>query len=99
MSGTYGEDWTGNQIDAAVVDYFAMFRAFLQGEHLNKAEHNRALQVETGRVRGAIEFKHRNISAVLLGLGHHWLPGYRPADQFQQALEDAVIRWLNQHPH
>ncbi len=49
-------------------------------------------------VRGAIEFKHQNISAVLQGLGEDWIPGYKPDFNFQMTLVDAVARWLALNP-
>jgi len=52
----------------------------------------------SGRSEGSIEFKHQNISAVLKGLGEIWIPGYKPAFNFQMSLVDAVARWLASHP-
>lgn len=64
----------------------------------SKAEHNRQLQQAIGRPRGSIEYKHQNISAVLKGLGEDWIPGYKPAFNFQGSLVNAVARWLAAHP-
>lgn len=91
-------DWTDRQNDAIVADYFAMLVHDIAGRSYSKAEHNRALQMLTGRPRGSIEYKHQNISAVLKGLGEDWIPGYKPAFNFQAALVDAVVRWLHQNP-
>jgi hypothetical protein len=91
------DDWTDEQNDAIVADYFAMLTDDIAGRPYNKAEHNRLLQAATGRSRGSIEFKHRNISAVLKGLGEDWLPGYAPKFHFQLPLVDAVVRWLERH--
>ncbi len=86
--------WTDEQNDAIVVDYFAMLAEDLAGRPYSKAAHNRTLQAIIGRPRGSIEYKHQNISAVLLGLGETWIDGYKPAFNFQTSLEDAVARWL-----
>jgi hypothetical protein len=51
-----------------------------------------------GGPRGSIEYKHQNISTVLKGLGEGWIPGYKPAFNFQASLVDAVVRWLGRHP-
>lgn len=67
----------------------------LAGRPYNKAAHNRSVQSITNRGRGSIEYKHQNISAVLKGLGHAWITGYKPAFNFQQSLVDAVARWLS----
>lgn len=90
-----GEDWTKPEIDAAVADYFTMLADDIAGIPFNKAAHNRGLQGRIGRKRGSIEFKHQNISAVLLGLGQPWISGYKPAANFQNALVDGVLRWLD----
>ncbi|KHL24139.1 hypothetical protein PK98_15285 [Croceibacterium mercuriale] len=93
-----GSDWSGAEIDGIVADYFAMLADELARRSFSKAEHNRVLQGQIDRGRGSIEFKHQNISAVMLGLGQPWINGYKPAANFQNALVDGVLRWLNQHP-
>lgn len=100
MSGAFmADDWTDDQNDAIVADYFAMLADDIAGRPYGKAEHNRLLQAVIGRPHGSIEYKHRNISAVLKGLGEDWIPGYKPAFNFQASLVDAVVRWLNRHPN
>jgi hypothetical protein len=91
-------DWTNEQNDAIVADYFAMLAEDIAGRPYSKASHNRILQAVTGRPRGSIEYKHQNISAVLKGLGEDWIPGYKPAFNFQASLVDAVVRWFERHP-
>lgn len=91
-------DWTDQQNDAIVADYFAMLADDEGGRSYSKAEHNQRLQEQIGRPRGSIEYKHQNISAVLKGLGEGWIPGYKPAFNFQGSLVDAVARWLAAHP-
>ena len=90
--------WTDGENDLIVADYLSMLAADLAGDAYSKAEHNRALQPQIGRSSGSIEFKHRNISAVLKGLGESWIAGYLPAFNFQASLADAVVRWLNSNP-
>ena len=46
----------------------------------------------------SIEFKHQNVSAVLKAFGETWIPGYKPAFNFQGSLLDAVAKWLAQNP-
>ena len=92
-------DWTDEENDLIVTDYFAMLEDEIVGRPYIKAERNRELQqVLNGRGRGSIEFKHQNISAVLLGLGQLWIMGYKPASRFQNSLIDAVLRWLDARP-
>jgi len=92
------DDWSDSEIDLIVADYFAMLRSDLDREPYNKAAHNRTLQQKISRTRGSIEFKHQNISAVLMGLGQPWIEGYKPAVNFQNALVAGVLRRLDQDP-
>lgn len=92
------EAWSDLENETIVADYMAMLADDLAGRTYSKAEHNRALQALIGRGRGSIEYKHQNISAVLMGLGETWIPGYKPAFNYQAGLEDAVERWLAQRP-
>ena len=71
----------------------------MAGRPYNKAQHRRSLMpLLRNRTEGSIEFKHQNISAVLKGLGEDWIPGYKPAFNFQMTLVDAVVRWLALNP-
>lgn len=70
----------------------------LLGTPYNKAEYRRSLMQRVNRPEKAVEFKHQNVSAVLLGLGHPWITGYKPARNFQLSLVDSVIEYLHQHP-
>jgi hypothetical protein len=87
--------WTNEENDLIVADYFAMLANDIAGQPYNKAGHRRALlPLLNDRSEGSVEFKHQNISAVLKGLGEDWIPGYKPAFNFQITLVDAVARWL-----
>jgi hypothetical protein len=91
--------WTDSENDLIVADYFAMLSADLVGRPYVKAEHRRRLQpLLNKRSEGSVEFKHQNISAVLLGLGQPWIEGYKPASRFQGSLVEAVLRWLEARP-
>ena len=91
--------WTDIENDLIVADYFAMLADDVSGRPYSKAEHRRALlPLLNNRSEGSIEFKHQNISAVLVGLGEDRIPGYKPAFNYQMSLEDAVDRWLAENP-
>ncbi len=91
--------WTGEENDLIVADYFAMLADDIAEKHYSKARHRRALlPLLNQRSKGSIEFKHQNISAVLKGLGEDWIPGYKPAFNFQKDLVNAVKRWLDTNP-
>ncbi len=91
--------WTDDENDLLVADHFAMLADELAGRKFSKAGHRRELQERLRRrTEPSIEFKHRNVSAVLQGLGEDWIRGYRPAANFQATLIDAVERWLARNP-
>jgi hypothetical protein len=46
------------------------------------------------RSDGAIEFKHQNISTVLIRLGQPYIKGYLPRYNYQSILEDVVLNYL-----
>lgn len=86
-------DWTDKENDLIVEDYFDMLATELANQRLVKAHHRRSLWPKlNGRSEGSIEFKHQNISAVMLGLGEPRIEGYKPATRFQMSLVDAVLR-------
>jgi hypothetical protein len=90
-----GEDWADWENDLIVADYFAMLTDELAGRPYNKSEHRKALAaLLNNRSNGSVEFKHQNISAVLKSLGETWISGYKPRFNFQNPLEEAVVRWL-----
>lgn len=93
-----GKPWENNELDAIVADYFAMLGADLQGRPYVKASHSRALMEVTGRTHRSVEFKHQNISAVLDELGMPWIPGYIPKRNYQNAIFDAIDRYITAHP-
>ena len=78
-------------MEATVQDYLDMLSCEVRREPFNKAAHNRALR-ETldGRSRGAVERKHQNISAVLIGFGFPSIDGYKPLRNVQGLLRDIV---------
>src|ERR1019366_6009457 len=92
-----GTVWNDNELDLIVADYFAMLEADLSGNHYVKSRHSAVLMAEIGRTHRSVEFKHQNISAVLDELGMPWIPGYKPKRNYQNAIFDAVDRYLTQH--
>lgn len=85
------DNWSREEVEAAVSDYFAMLAKELRGEPYNKAEHNRTLQqMLDNRTRGSIERKHQNISAVLIEAGYPYIEGYKPLGNYQQLLRTVV---------
>lgn len=84
-------DWTRAEVEAAVADYLDMLAREIRGERVNKARHNRELQEQLdGRSRSAVEFKHRNISSVLIAEGFPYIDGYKPLRNLQAELRTVV---------
>lgn len=90
-----GENWTSEECDAIVADYFAMLREEQAGRPYNKAAHRKALMQQVDRSNGSIEMKHCNITAALEELGMTGIWGYKPRPNFQAALVDAIERYLD----
>jgi hypothetical protein len=92
-----GKPWGDDELDVIVADYFAMLVADLRRQPYVKSHHSGALTAKIGRTHGSVEFKHQNISAVLDELGLPWIPGYKPARNYQNAIFDAIDRYLSEH--
>jgi hypothetical protein len=93
-----GTIWQADELDMIVADYFVMLAADLAGRPYIKSRHSAALMAQIDRSHRSVEFKHQNISAVLDKLGMPWIPGYRPKFNFQNAIFDAIGRYLTSHP-
>jgi hypothetical protein len=92
-----GADWQNDELDAIIADYFAMLQADLSGQPYVKSHHSRDLMAKIGRTHRSVEFKHQNVSAVLDELGLPWIPGYKPKRNYQNAIFDAIDRYLTKH--
>jgi hypothetical protein len=93
-----GTNWQDDELDAIIADYFTMLAADLSGQPYVKSRHSAALMAQIGRTHRSVEFKHQNISAVLDELGMPWIPGYKPKRNYQNAIFDAIDRYLTQQP-
>lgn len=92
------KDWTREEVEATVADYFDMLETEQRGEPVNKAAHRRALRKIVQRSEGSIEFKHQNISAVLIELGCQYVQGYKPRRNYQDLLRDVIVDRLEASP-
>ena len=94
-----GTVWSDEEVGLLVADYFDMLELDLLGRDYNKAEHNRLLREKlTARSKSSVEFKHQNVSAVLLKLGLPSIDGYKPARNFQRSLVASVQAYLEANP-
>ena len=89
-------DWSREEVEAIVADYLQMLTLELAGQTYSKTEHRRKLQHQlNNRSDGSIEFKHGNISAVMIDLGLPYVRGYKPRANYQALLAivaDAHVR-------
>ncbi len=93
-----GDSWSNTEVQLIIADYFNMLSAELRNEDYSKAAHRKALlPLLANRSEGSVEFKHQNISAVLIELGQPFIKGYLPRYNYQQILKDAIIDYLNQN--
>lgn len=89
-------DWTRVEVEAIVADYLRMLSLELAGQSFSKTAHRKALQqMLNGRSDGSIEFKHCNISAVMIDLGFPNIRGYQPRFNYQSLLREVVEAQVN----
>lgn len=94
-----GENWSREEVDLVVADYFEMLRLEAAQQAFNKKAHNRALQQHLrSRSAGSIELKHQNISAALDELDLPFIQGYKPRFNMQGMLRDAVQTYIRDNP-
>jgi hypothetical protein len=88
-------DWTIKEVQLIVREYFKMLELELENKKYNKAEFRRAiLPLLDNRSHGSVEFKHQNISAILLNMGQPCISGYKPRFNYQHILEEYVAKFL-----
>lgn len=93
-----GTPWSDEELDLIVADYFAMRDLELANVPFVKAQRAAVLMDRTGRTHRSVEFKHMNISAVLGELGTATIHGYKAKANYQNAIFDAIDRYLIGHP-
>ena len=94
-----GQDWSSYEVNLIVADYFDMLAMELNCQNYSKTAHRNELSpLLNGRSSGSIEFKHQNISGVLVDLGLPYIDGYKPRGNYQEMLGKAVEAFLLAHP-
>jgi hypothetical protein len=93
------ESWSREEVEATVAAYLDMLDQELRGVPFNKSDARRQLgALLNGRSEGAIEWKHQNISAILIELGFPYVNGYKPRSNYQGLLYDVVRERLLDSP-
>jgi hypothetical protein len=94
-----GQDWLRWEIDLVVAAYFSVLEAQLRGQPVVKADVRRDLErLLPARTGGSVEYKLRNISAILEQARLTFVDGYTPAHHVQSDLRGAVLDWTARHP-
>ena len=91
--------WAKEEVKRIVADYFKMLLSELEGESFNKTDHRKILSPQlANRSMGSIEFKHQNISAVMIDLGLPYITGYKPRGNYQGLLKETTETLLESSP-
>lgn len=86
-----GGNWSRIEVEACVAAYRHMLALELNGQRYSKTEYaNRLLKTLDARSRASVEFKHCNISAVMMDLGYPSIRGYKQRGNYQSLLLDVV---------
>lgn len=92
-------DWSAAEIAATVASYLEMLRLEVLGQPYSKTMfRDRLLALLNNRTGTAVEYKHQNISAVMMRLGLRPIKGYQPAKNYQHALIAEVQAQLASSP-
>jgi hypothetical protein len=92
-------DWSRIEVEAIVADYLQMLTLELSGQSFSKTEYRRRLMpLLNNRNDGSIEFKHCNISAVMLEMGIPYIRGYKPRSNGQKLLANVVAEQVRNNP-
>jgi hypothetical protein len=97
VHGAASGGWTQQECGLIVADYFQMLREELLGVRYSKTEHRRQLRRLIDRKDASIEFKHANISAVLVEQAQPYIEGYKPRGNYQGLLAESVADFLELH--
>jgi len=90
------DQWSNLEVEIIIADYFSMLTDELTGKSINKTvQRNSIKPLLNNRSDGSIEFKHQNISAVLIKLGLPFIKGYKPKWNYQQILKERIISFLS----
>lgn len=86
------QEWSDEELDAAIDAYLSMLRSELAGRAYNKSEINRHLRAGklSSRTRASIEFRMQNISATLYDLRMPRIAGYLPAKNVGSSVKERI---------
>ena len=89
--------WSRSEVEIVVSEYFEMLKMYLSNIPFNKTEHRRKIMpLLNDRSDRSIDYKHCNISAVLIQLGRTYIPGYKPLWNYQGLLRDVILQRIDE---
>jgi hypothetical protein len=92
------KEWSQNEVQLIVADYFDMLESDLQGNSYSKSEHRETLRPKlSGRSESSIESQHRNVSGVLVSMGLPYIEGYKPKSNSPPIFATEVEVYLDEH--
>ena len=84
--------WSVKELEAIILDYLSMLQKELRGMKYSKTEHRKKVMRKLdNRTDGSIEYKHQNISFVMIKHNYPYIQGYKPKSNIQKILEDKVL--------
>jgi hypothetical protein len=91
-----GHDWTPREVEVIVRLYVRILGLDVRGERLVKTdEYRRVIKSDLpARSRSSVEYKLRNVSAVMEQMGLPTIMGLKPAKNYQRILVEGVERAL-----
>ncbi len=92
-------DWSPEEVEILVRDYFEMLAMELRGESFRKSDHYNALiPLLNGRSKQSVEYKYANASFVLDEMNLPFIEGYKPRSNRQGLLVGCITEFLEDHP-
>lgn len=92
------EPWSDTENAVTVRAYLNMLEQELTGQHYSKTQYRREVAERIGRSEASLEWKFRNVSAVLADQRCVYVRGYKPAVNYQDSLADEVTRQVRGRP-
>jgi hypothetical protein len=92
------DDWTLEEVQAAVSEYFRLYRAQLDGDYSRKRDFKQALAAIPSRNESAVSRKFSNISAILVESQLPIIQGFTALGNKQTLLSAVLYDWVRDHP-
>ncbi len=89
-------DWTLEEVKLIIPYYFEMLNEELSHKQYSKTYYRNNLLINLkNRNKGSVEFKHQNISAILMEMGLPFIKGYKPRYNYQQLLSEELAKYIS----